>query len=143
MALFLALLATAAVAAAPPAYKAPRNAFGQPDFEGVWTNASLTSLERPANFKSLTIPEAQAKTAEQARAKVAEEIARAIEVKQGRRCPTCSGKVASTKLNGYFVDRRCGGGHTWTSHEHWTAFDPATIARSHATADSATTGDAT
>ena len=69
MAVFLALLATAAVAAAPPAYKAPRNAFGQPDFEGVWTNASLTSLERPANFKSLTIPEAQAKAAEQMRAK--------------------------------------------------------------------------
>lgn len=66
--LTLALLATAASAQA--AYKAPRNAFGQPDFEGVWTNASLTSLERPANFKSLTITEAQAKAAEQMRAKM-------------------------------------------------------------------------
>ena len=30
------------------AYTAPRNVFGQPDFEGVWTNNSLTPLQRPA-----------------------------------------------------------------------------------------------
>ena len=30
------------------AYTAARNAFGQPDFEGVWTNNSLTPLQRPA-----------------------------------------------------------------------------------------------
>ena len=50
--------------------KTPRNAYGQPDLEGVWTNASLTSLERPAQFKTLTIPEAQAKAMEQARARM-------------------------------------------------------------------------
>ena len=32
---------------APGSYTAPRNAFGQPDFEGVWTNNSLTPLQRP------------------------------------------------------------------------------------------------
>jgi hypothetical protein len=53
------LLATAAQAA--PAFN-PR------DLQGVWTNASLTSLERPANFKALTIPEAEAKLFEQRRA---------------------------------------------------------------------------
>ena len=52
------------------AYKAPRNAFGQPDFEGVWTNASLTSLERPQQFKTATIPEAQAVAVESGRAKM-------------------------------------------------------------------------
>lgn len=66
----IALAAVAAAATAQPIYKAPRNPFGQPDFEGVWTNASLTSLERPANFTSLTITEAQAKAAEQMRAKM-------------------------------------------------------------------------
>ena len=65
--LVIALLATAAHA---QTYKAPRNGFGQPDFEGVWTNASLTSLERPAQFKSLTITEPQAKAAEAARARM-------------------------------------------------------------------------
>ena len=53
--------AVLAGAAGAQAYKAPRNAFGQPDLQGVWTNASLT---QPASarrmFKSLTITEAEA-----------------------------------------------------------------------------------
>jgi len=63
------VIASLAATASAEAYKAPRNSFGKPDFEGVWTNASLTSLERPASFKTLTITEAQAKAAEAARAK--------------------------------------------------------------------------
>jgi len=55
----------AAGAASAQAYKAPRNAFGQPDFSGVWSNASLTQLERPPNLKSLVITEAEARTLEQ------------------------------------------------------------------------------
>ncbi|MFC3078977.1 hypothetical protein ACFODL_12835 [Phenylobacterium terrae] len=44
-------LAFALEAAAQPkasAYKAPRNAFGQPDLAGYWTNVSLTPETRPA-----------------------------------------------------------------------------------------------
>ena len=66
--LILAALAIAGSAHAQAAYKAPRNAFGQPDLEGVWNNSSLTSLVRPARFKSLTIPEAEAKAMETQRA---------------------------------------------------------------------------
>src|SRR5205085_2940496 len=37
--------------AAPPAsYKAPRNGFGQPDFSGVWSNATITRLERDPKY---------------------------------------------------------------------------------------------
>src|SRR5882762_4764103 len=45
-------LAAAAVSAAPAAdaYKAPLNAYGQPDLEGTWTNATLTTLERSKEF---------------------------------------------------------------------------------------------
>src|ERR1700760_396116 len=44
----LGAAAASAVPAAPAAaYKAPLNAYGQPDLEGTWTNASLTVLERP------------------------------------------------------------------------------------------------
>jgi hypothetical protein len=82
MPILLALLATATVATAP-AYKPPRNAFGQPDFEGVWTNASLTSLERPANFKGLTITEQQATAAETMRAKAMAAGNRPIDPKEG------------------------------------------------------------
>jgi hypothetical protein len=40
----------AATAAAAGAYKAPLNAYGQPDLEGTWTNATLTVLERPKEY---------------------------------------------------------------------------------------------
>ena len=54
--------ATLAVSAAVPAaaqtnpaavargYKAPRNAFGQPDLAGVWSNATITRLERDPKY---------------------------------------------------------------------------------------------
>ena len=38
----------------PAPYKAPRNAFGQPDLEGTWTNNSLTPLQRPAAWANKT-----------------------------------------------------------------------------------------
>ncbi len=36
-------------------YKPPRAAGGKPDLGGSWTNAALTSLSRPNQFKSLTL----------------------------------------------------------------------------------------
>jgi hypothetical protein len=35
-------------------YTAPRNALGQPDLEGVWTNDSITPLQRPAAWADKT-----------------------------------------------------------------------------------------
>ena len=61
-----ALLAAGAVHAAD--YHAPRNGFGQPDLQGAWTNASLTSLQRPAMFKTLTLTDAEAAALEKRRA---------------------------------------------------------------------------
>ena len=46
----IALLASSALAAPAAPYKAPRNAFGQPDFSGVWTNATITRLERDPKY---------------------------------------------------------------------------------------------
>jgi hypothetical protein len=44
--LLLSALAALALPAAAQTYKAPRNAHGQPDLQGVWTNATITPLER-------------------------------------------------------------------------------------------------
>src|SRR4051795_6190022 len=49
--LLLSLTSTGALAGQP--YKAPRNAFGAPDLQGVWTNGSITQLQRPKDFKAL------------------------------------------------------------------------------------------
>jgi hypothetical protein len=45
---------------AEPGYKAPRLAIGQPDLQGVWSNASNTRLIRPAQFASLVMNDEQA-----------------------------------------------------------------------------------
>jgi len=42
-------------ASASRAYTAPRNALGQPDLEGVWTNNSITPLQRPAAWAGKTL----------------------------------------------------------------------------------------
>jgi hypothetical protein len=51
----LAVCAAPAAAQTNPAsiaagYKAPRNAFGQPDLSGVWSNATITRLERDPKY---------------------------------------------------------------------------------------------
>jgi hypothetical protein len=52
-ALACAILAAAlipAAVAAPATYHAPRNAFGQPDLQGNWTNATITPFERDKKY---------------------------------------------------------------------------------------------
>ncbi|MGH1421043.1 MAG: hypothetical protein ACRBEQ_04435 [Hyphomonas sp.] len=43
-----------------PNYEPPRMADGTPSLQGIWTNASLTVLERDAPFEALVVPEAVA-----------------------------------------------------------------------------------
>ena len=57
-----AALAAGAAHAAPPAYHAPRTAYGAPDLQGVWTNTALTFLARPPIFKALVATDAEEKT---------------------------------------------------------------------------------
>jgi hypothetical protein len=57
------LLACAVVLAASLAhageYHAPRTAYGAPDLQGIWTNTSLTMLQRPPIFKALVATDAE------------------------------------------------------------------------------------
>ena len=42
-------------------WEPPRTWYGDPDLQGTWTNASLTTLERPDNYEELIVTEKQAK----------------------------------------------------------------------------------
>jgi hypothetical protein len=61
--LFAAALVAGAADARP--YRAPRTAAGQPDLQGLWTNTSVTMLQRPPMLKNLVATEAEAKMMEQ------------------------------------------------------------------------------
>jgi hypothetical protein len=53
--------APVALAQAAPGYQPPRNAWGKPDFEGNWTNATVTGMARPAGLPLELTPEQAAK----------------------------------------------------------------------------------
>ena len=62
-AMLAVLLAGPAFAQSRPQAAAPKAAATKAwarDFEGVWTNATVTRLERPATFSQLVVPKAQA-----------------------------------------------------------------------------------
>ena len=60
----VAAAALAASAAHAGGYHAPRTAYGAPDLQGLWTNTSLTMLQRPPIFKALIATDAEAKMME-------------------------------------------------------------------------------
>lgn len=74
-----ALPATAAAQLSDPAaiakgYKAPRNAWGQPDLSGDWSNATITPFERDAKFgERLALNEEEARALEGANAQLVAE----------------------------------------------------------------------
>ncbi len=56
-----AALALAPLAFAQTAYAPPKNAMGQPDLGGLWTNATVTQLERDPRFgERLTMTQEEA-----------------------------------------------------------------------------------
>jgi hypothetical protein len=59
-------LSLAGLALAAPAsnYRSPRTASGAPDLQGVWSNASMTRLERPPEASSLVVSEQEASVLE-------------------------------------------------------------------------------
>lgn len=61
----------AGAAHAQTAAAIPRTPGGKPDFQGVWTNSSLTRLERVPEFSNLVLTEAEAKGWESEAASIA------------------------------------------------------------------------
>ncbi len=50
---FIALALSSAAAMAQDGYEPPRTPSGHPDLQGFWTNASLTTLQRAANYEEI------------------------------------------------------------------------------------------
>jgi hypothetical protein len=66
--------AAPAVAQGKAAYHAPRNAWGQPDLQGNWTNATITPFEREAKYgERLALTDAEVKGLEGANAELVAE----------------------------------------------------------------------
>src|SRR5688572_1714745 len=65
-------------------WKAPRTADGHPDLQGIWTNATITPLERQPQFGDrLTITEEEARALEQENADFRAEQDRPTDPKLG------------------------------------------------------------
>jgi hypothetical protein len=78
------LALTLGASAQADGYKAPRNEFGQPDFQGNWTNATLTGLERAPQFGDrLELTEEEAAKVEGSAAQHVEENAKPTDPKHG------------------------------------------------------------
>jgi hypothetical protein len=79
----LCLVAAPAAAQAGGGYEPPRTPWGKPDFQGVWTNASLTRLERVPEFKELVLTPEQALDWEKEAASIAAEDSAATDPSEG------------------------------------------------------------
>src|SRR5258708_6927915 len=95
--LFLCFLAAACAggAAAP----APRTPDGHPDLQGIWTNVTLTPMERLADFKSLEISEVEASAYEK------KEKARTIDGDVNSTLLQQAGSAGTGAYNDLFLDR--------------------------------------
>ena len=97
-----------APALAADAWKAPRNAYGQPDLSGVWTNATITTLERPPAFgERKVLTDAEARRLESGNAARVQRAAEAT--KDGTKVdelPSCGGGQTGPACgyNAFWVD---------------------------------------
>jgi hypothetical protein len=95
-----------AASAAGKTWKAPRTADGQPDLQGVWTSATITPLERPAEFgdrKAMTAEEAA--KLEGSEAAYNEERNRPTDLAKGEFATCRSGTGATCGYNNFWLDR--------------------------------------
>ena len=64
--IFITILSILSLSTFSEEFKVKKTWFGDPDLQGVWTNASLTTLERPDHFDALEISDEVADYAKKA-----------------------------------------------------------------------------
>ncbi len=72
--LLLCLAAASSSAFAEGDYQAPKMPWGDPDLQGIWTNAMVTTLTRPDNIEKLSLTEKEATAIEQFGAEFLERV---------------------------------------------------------------------
>lgn len=86
-----------------PGYSPPRLSDGRPDLQGVWSNASNTTLTRPAKFSSLVMDDAEAA---QARREHPQNIRQATDDNQKEADGLLNGRdlAAGRGYNAFWID---------------------------------------
>jgi hypothetical protein len=106
----VALCCTASVASAQSAkaaqWKVPRTEHGHPDLQGVWTNATITPLERPERFGGrLVITDEESRQLEGAEAAYNDQANAPSDLSKPAD-PTCrSGSGPTCGYNNFWIDR--------------------------------------
>ena len=85
-----------------PNYEPPRMEDGTPSFAGVWSKASITSIERSPMFDTLVIPPEIAQNAEEMRARMFDQSNSARDPDEIREAPEAGGSVGG--YNAFWLD---------------------------------------
>jgi hypothetical protein len=102
----LAAVALTCASAAASNWKAPRTADGHPDLQGVWTNATITPLERPERFGDrLVITDAEARELEGAEAAYNAEADAPSDLSKPAAYTCRSGSGPTCGYNNFWIDR--------------------------------------
>jgi hypothetical protein len=99
-----------------PGWKTPRNAFGQPDLSGYWSNATLTpTIRNPKLSDQLVLPDAKAHQMEAAFAKALEQADQPTDQSQ----KTADAKIGDSKLLEIRPDFAAAGGDVGGYNSFW------------------------
>ena len=105
-------LTATAGAVAEDTWEAPRLPWGDPDLQGIWTNAMVTTLHRPDEIEDLVLTEAQAQAIEVPQDSIEMQLQKALEKMSVRDAAEVVSKAK--ELFDFAGRHECSRSHHWT-----------------------------